>query len=98
MKNDVHKTVNILGANYSVDFVDKIEGDKGGETNIITKQILISNENDSKDGVKIVLRHEIIHAFMYESGLWTNCDWHTEEMVDWFAIQMPKILNVMLEF
>ena len=43
------------------------------------------------------LRHEIVHAFLYESGLdagshrkdgpWAN----NEEMVDWIAIQGPKI-------
>lgn len=48
---------------------------------------------------KKVLRHEIIHAFLRESGLsgnsmqydgaWAQC----EEMVDWIAIQFPKILK-----
>lgn len=43
------------------------------------------------------LRHELIHAFMYESGLDANskydCAWAiNEEMVDWMAIQMPKIM------
>ena len=44
-----------------------------------------------------VLRHEIVHAFLYESGLHVNANvWHgawpeSEEMVDWFAIQGPKI-------
>lgn len=41
------------------------------------------------------LRHEIVHAFLYESGLSVNgaeeC-WPTnEEMVDWMAIQGPKL-------
>lgn len=44
-----------------------------------------------------VLRHEIVHAFMYESGLWRNgyavdVPWcMNEEMVDWIAIQGPKL-------
>ena len=44
-----------------------------------------------------IIRHEIIHAFLSESGLQdsaTQCDapWsRNEEMVDWFAIQWPKI-------
>jgi hypothetical protein len=51
---------------------------------------------------KEVLRHEIIHAFLYESGLdacagpaesWAS----NEEMVDWFAIQSPKIFRVFQE-
>lgn len=43
------------------------------------------------------LRHEIVHAFLYESGLGnsarqTNGPWaKNEEMVDWVASQGPKI-------
>jgi hypothetical protein len=41
-----------------------------------------------------VVRHEIIHAFLFESGLAENSEWaQNEEMVDWFAIQMPKLLK-----
>lgn len=46
---------------------------------------------------KEVLRHEMIHAFLKESGLSNNSNkspgaWaKNEEMVDWFAIQAPKI-------
>lgn len=44
-----------------------------------------------------VVRHEIIHAFLFESGLAENShktdNWATnEEMVDFFAIQLPKIV------
>ncbi len=51
---------------------------------------------------KEVLRHEIIHAFLYESGL-DACsgpaeNWASnEEMVDWFAIQSPKIFRIFQE-
>lgn len=43
------------------------------------------------------LRHEIVHAFMNESGLkdssfTVDCPWaKNEEMIDWMAIQGPKI-------
>ncbi len=46
---------------------------------------------------KEVLRHEIVHAFFSESGLEdssnsVDCAWaKNEEMVDWIAIQGPKI-------
>lgn len=51
---------------------------------------------------KKVLRHEIIHAFLMESGLECNSfateSWaDNEEMVDWFAIQSPKIFRVFEE-
>lgn len=46
---------------------------------------------------QLTMRHELIHAFLNESGLKSNshgCDaWaENEEMVDWFAIQMPKLM------
>lgn len=52
---------------------------------------------------KRVLRHEIIHAFLNESGLSDSSSvpgvgWAKhEEMVDWFAIQAPKIYEAFKE-
>ena len=48
------------------------------------------------------LRHEIIHAFLSESGLQSNFEHsqqfgHEETIVDWFAIQFPKIFKVFQE-
>lgn len=46
------------------------------------------------------LRHEIVHAFLYESGLnecshCTTVGWaRNEEMIDFVAIQGPKIYKV----
>lgn len=46
---------------------------------------------------KSVIRHEIIHAFLHESGL-DVCSWaHNDEMVDWFAIQFPKLYETFLQ-
>jgi hypothetical protein len=43
---------------------------------------------------KRILRHELIHAFLYESGL-DQCSWaDNEEMIDFFAISLPKIFHV----
>ena len=49
-----------------------------------------------------ILRHEITHAFLYESGMDGSTspseNWATnEDMVDWFAIQSPKIFKVFRE-
>ena len=49
-----------------------------------------------------VLRHELVHAFLNESGLGdcsygTNCWAKNEEMVDWLAIQSPKIFKAFIE-
>lgn len=51
---------------------------------------------------KRTLRHEIIHAFLNESGM-SDCSsfsehWaKDEEMIDWIAIQSPKIFKVFQE-
>ncbi|MCI8632499.1 MAG: hypothetical protein HFE64_03320 [Lachnospiraceae bacterium] len=47
------------------------------------------NLDEYKNGTK---RHELIHAFMYESGLDANSFWaQNEELVDWIALQFPKM-------
>lgn len=61
------------------------------------------NEKEREYFGKKTTRHEVIHAFFNESGLcessnkydgaWTR----NEEMVDWFAIQSPKIFEAFKE-
>ena len=52
---------------------------------------------------KQTIRHEIVHAFFYESGLWDSSlgienSWaKNEEMVDWIAIQGAKIYKAWQE-
>jgi len=61
------------------------------------------HNGEEKDAYfKSCLRHEIIHAFLNESGLKDNFEhtphmWHEETMVDWIAIQFPKIATVYKE-
>lgn len=57
--------------------------------------------NAQRINLRRVLRHELIHAFLSESGLAFSSNgtgedgWATnEEMVDWFARQSPKIFNI----
>ena len=56
-----------------------------------------------KEAQKEVLRHEIVHAFFNQSGLADSAfapdmAWaKNEEMVDWFAIQGPKIYRAWQE-
>lgn len=52
--------------------------------------------------MRTTLRHEIVHAFLGESGLSANSNesdaWaRNEEMVDWFALQGPKIYKAWQE-
>lgn len=51
---------------------------------------------------KEIIRHEVIHAYLNESGLQDCADSHeswanNDEMVDWFAIQGPKIMQTWIE-
>ena len=67
------------------------------------KHFQFQDEEDKDSYFKSCLRHEIIHAFLNESGLKasaikTDESWaHNEEMVDWIAIQSPKIFKVYSE-
>jgi hypothetical protein len=46
---------------------------------------------------KKVIRHEVIHAFFFESGLGDSSYGKNEELVDWIAMQFPKIAEVFEE-
>lgn len=107
-------SVNILGSEYKIHFVDKFpdylsdfEESANGLCNFYDRTIFVrkSFEKDTteigKENLyKRVLRHEIIHAFIFESGLssdatYYSCGWaENEEMVDWIAIQSTKIFKV----
>ena len=64
-------------------------------------------ENEDKPTIEVChkenLRHEIVHAFFYESGLWDNSNrdvgaWSkNEELVDWIALQGEKIYKAWQE-
>ena len=104
--------INVLGTEYEILFKNEKEDiklkDYLGYTDVTIKQIIIANVerdektiNDLEYLKKKTLRHEIIHAFLFESGLWENSQettWATnEEMADWIAIQYPKMLEVFKE-
>lgn len=85
-------------------------GECGGYCSSAEKTIVIAkfdqlhgeNEESKEYLKKWNMRHEIIHAFLNESGISDNaneakCWAKNEEMVDWFAIQSPKIYKVFVE-
>lgn len=96
--------VNILGTEYKICLKKLGAEDMDGYTDPTSYEIAIRNDNFNEIGdfdalQRKQLRHEIIHAFMNESGL--QCNWqHTQQFgqdettVDWFAIQSPKIFKV----
>jgi hypothetical protein len=75
-----------------------------------TKEIVIIEQDDDPDPRQVsnfdayqkqVIRHEIVHAFHMESGLQAHFDVRDEGfpevVVDWFAIQGPKIYEAWKE-
>lgn len=91
------KKVNVLGTEYIIYFETKEENPAiltcSGYADFTTKEIHINKETYNWYGLGLkTIRHEIIHCFIYESGLWNNCTWaDNEELTDWIAIQMPKL-------
>lgn len=96
--------LNILGTEYTI-YLRSIKEDVkldrcDGYCDFTTKTIVIC-EHDVDSVMDIgdkynrycrILRHEIIHAFLYESGLDTESDFASDEVcVDFFAIQLLKI-------
>lgn len=110
-------SADVLGSEYRVYFVDKFperlsefEDDSDGLFNQHNQEIFIKrcrNKDMTEEGKerceKTTLRHELIHAYLSESGLSANAShcytsWaENEEMVDWFAIQAPKIFKTFQE-
>jgi len=102
--------VNILGTEYEILKVSENEYPKlstmeaNGLCEVFSKEIIIDskmNPNSGKEFARFeefekkVLRHEIVHAFFHESGLvdYTN----DEDLVNWIALQFPKMLKAFNE-
>lgn len=99
-------TVNILGTEYSVITDNSLEKTGlDGMCKEYDKAITIRSvetllcEEDSTETKKRrydqVLRHELIHAFFCEAGLDDYSS--NEQLVDWIAIQFPKMLKIFQE-
>lgn len=102
--------VSVLGVPYALSYRTKARDAElehcDGYCDTSTKRIVVRDytEDERKEPGTLhdldtykrkCLRHELTHAFLYESGLSVNgaeeC-WPTnEKMVDWMAIQGPKL-------
>lgn len=101
--------VDILGSEWTIKYLDEDPRFEhaDGFTNEALREIIIENVKVPSDSLdfdlqsqyanqKRVLRHEIIHAYLFESGLGESsspCEaWAVnEEMVDWFARNFSKM-------
>ena len=99
------RKINILGSEWTIkeqsETENKLLKNCDGYCDWTTKEIVIEREingelSDMQRYINKVTRHEIIHAFLCESGL-LECSGEAEawaaneEMVDWFARQGSKI-------
>ena len=109
--------VNILGVPYELLYLEKTADafleEADGYCDNSTKRIVVRSYTKEEREEPMTLgdldaymrkcaRHEITHAFLYESGLSVNAAavdaWpRNEEMVDWIAIQGPKLYNAWKE-
>lgn len=107
------RSIDVLGTEIRVLFKDQkqdealkeCDGYFDSSENLIVVKIIEPDAislGNLENYQKKVLRHELVHAFLYHSGM-SHCSnysesWATnEEMVDWFAIQSPKIFRVFQE-
>ncbi len=113
--SDDIKMVDILGSQWKIKYVDDDPAFTmaNGYANEAAREIVIENVKMKNDPLsydmqsqynnqKRVLRHELIHAYLFESGLGDSsngCDaWAVnEEMVDWFARTIPKMIETFKE-
>lgn len=103
--------VTVLGTEYqiirnaTVSEYPILESQADGFCDFSTKKIVISEmkpDDYSMKNLEIyeekVIRHELVHAFMYESGLDVNSEWGRDEtLIDWIAIQFPKMAKLFNE-
>lgn len=97
-------SVDILGTKYRVFSATESEDGRmnglNGYTDWTVKKICIEKEwhgdiGDMKAYINQVIRHEVVHAFMFESGF-GDCFKHESEgqeetVVDWIAYMLYKI-------
>ncbi len=104
MEMQTVKTVDVLGVPYAI-----IEGDRNKDASLersdgycdhTIKACVIDPLLPTSDSVadleaykKHIIRHELVHAFLFESGLGSDCWAGNEEIVDWIAYQFPKMLQ-----
>ena len=101
--------IDILGSKWQItkttaeldDYLEEI----AGYCDYTTRKIVVREEKEGNGVVRNLhihmqktIRHEIVHAFLFESGLSTDSNetdaWaRNEEMVDWIAFQGPKIME-----
>ncbi|MDD3417244.1 MAG: hypothetical protein PHY47_25165 [Lachnospiraceae bacterium] len=102
--------INVLGTEYTIEFrnyeedelmkKNEVDGycDKSIHLIVVANKTNDCEVDNFEEIQKSIIRHELIHAFMYESGLSASWEhqtkWgHDETTVDWIACQFPKLMK-----
>lgn len=100
--------IDILGTSYKLENRKRADDPKlenaNGYCDTSSKRLVVEdipdhpmNLEDLEKFKQKVTRHEIIHAFLHESGLSHNSWADDEEIIDWIALQFPKMAKVFEE-
>jgi predicted Fe-S protein YdhL (DUF1289 family) len=103
--------INVFGQPYTVRIGKRNEmpscmKDKSGYTDRSIHEIGIweirnsTQHNDMQDlasKMKETLRHEIVHAALFESGLLDNRNYDHEEIADWLSIKAHALHEIMAD-
>lgn len=110
-KQEFIEHINILGTDYTAELISDSKDIKFKEADgyvdpsiHLIRVALFEKDSETVSDVanyiKKVMRYEIVHAYLFESGL-AECSgtvdsWaQNEEMVDWIARQFPKMKRTM---
>ncbi|WP_302128728.1 basic secretory protein-like protein [Bacteroides congonensis] len=111
LKDKERLKINVLGEKYSIVVTNRRDEPKLSEASGLCddsiKKIIVDDysdrhnltaKEDLTEEIKRTLRHEIVHAFLCESGLACSSEWAmNEEIVDWIALQGPKLYKAWQE-
>lgn len=104
VKKQANLTIDILGTPYEIVFTTKEENDKleeaDGVAELFSKRLVVELCKPTRktfekleEHNKKVIRHEMVHAFLHESGLQ---DYSRDEVLtSWIALQIPKMVIAM---
>ena len=96
--------VNILGTDYTMteERLEEMDGYCDSSVKKIKIDADLNNEpvigntkENLKEYKKKVIRHEIVHAYMEESGASNHDEMHQERIVDWIAVMLPKMIKTL---
>lgn len=86
--------INVLGTKYNV-YTDTPKDDilltKNDGYIAPEKHIIVLDSANNPVHQRHVFTHELVHAFLYESGLDVETWANNEEIVDWISLQLEKM-------